>query len=132
MSLENTDTNSTYEKQMIPDGDYNFKVISAKRVEKVNGLYEWELSCDDGSDYSVNLFKNEMGPLLRVLGCNETEKGKFTWDTVEVEGKWFGATAYQTPDKKDPTVIRQKLKDFKTTSQNADIQAAAKKNDTPF
>lgn len=129
MSLENTDTNSNYEKEMIPDGDYRFKVISVQRVEKIDGMYEWEFSVSDGNDYSVNLFKNEMGPLLRVLGCNETDKGKFSWDTVDVEGKVFTATAYQRPDKKDPTIIRQKLKDFKAAVA---IVPNAPGSDLPF
>lgn len=130
MSLENTDTNSDYEKMPIPDGEHVFKVGMVSRVERVPGLYEWKLNSDDGNAYEVGLFKTEMGPLLRLLECNETEKGKFSWDTVDVEGMLFMATAYQAADKKN--VMRQKLKDFKTAPQNADVQAAAKKNDVPF
>lgn len=126
MTLETTDTNSDYVKKPIPDGEYTFTVIYVERVEKVPGLYEWQFSCSDGQDYEVGLFKTEMGGLLRVLGFQETEKGKFTWDTVDAEKKSFVATAYQVADKKDPSIMRQKLKDFKTAPAVADAQAVAK------
>lgn len=118
MSLENTDTNSDYEKLPIPDGDHSFRVVSVNRVEKVPGLYEWEFTAEDGNTYEVGIFKTEMGNLLRVLGCNETDKGKFSWDTVEVEGKSFAAIAYQIVDKKDSSKMRQKLKDFKPSEKD--------------
>lgn len=113
MSLEETDTTG-FEKEPIPDGENTFKVVSVNRVEKVKGLYEWEVSTLDGNEYQHNMFANEMGDLLRLLGCNETSKNKFSWDTVLVEGRSFKATISHVPDKKDSSIIRQKMTGFKT------------------
>jgi hypothetical protein len=111
MSLENTDTTG-FEKEPIPDGEHTFKVVFVKKVDKVPGLYEWELETGK-QEYQHGLFANEMGDLLRVLECNETSKNKFSWDTVLVEGKTFKATVSHVPDKKDNSIIRQKMTNFK-------------------
>jgi hypothetical protein len=123
MSLEETDTSNSYEKIPLPDGEQTFKIIEVTRVEKVKGLYEWALQAEDGEKYQQNMFANEMGPLLRLLGCKEVSKDKFSWDTVMVEGRSFTATVSHVPDKKDASVIRQKMANFK---------ASAKDTGTPF
>lgn len=120
MTLETTDT-AGYEQKPIPDGEHTFKIIHVERVDKVPGMYEWELSAEDGEDYEVSLFGNEMGDLLRLLGCNETSKNKFQWDTVSVEGRSFKATAFQLADKKKPEVMRQKLNEFKADAKDTGI-----------
>jgi hypothetical protein len=112
MSLEETDTTG-FEKKPIPGGEDTFKVLSVNRVEKVKGLYEWQLENSKGDDYQHNMFANEMGDLLRILGCNETSKNKFSWDTVAVEDRTFKATVSHVPDKKDANIIRQKMTNFK-------------------
>lgn len=121
MSLEETDTSSNFEKTPIPDGDHEFTVICVDPVEKVKGLYEWQLTADDGNDYQQNLFANEMGGLLRVLGCNETSKNKFSWDTVLVEKRKFLATVSHVPDKKNPDIIRQKMTNFRSSPNDSGV-----------
>jgi hypothetical protein len=120
MSLEETDTTG-FEKTPIPDGEHTFKIVFVGRVEKVKGLYEWELEAKDGEVYQHNMFANEMGDLLRLLDCKETSKNKFTWDTVLVEGRMFTATVSHVPDKKDSSIIRQKLTGFKKAEKDSGI-----------
>lgn len=121
MSLEETDTTSNFEKTPIPDGEHTFKIMSVNRVEKVKGLYEWQLELEDGNEYQHNMFANEMGDLLRLLGCNETSKNKFSWDTVLVENRSFKAVISHVPDKKDPAIIRQKMTQFTAVKEDSGI-----------
>lgn len=120
MSLEETDTTNTYEREPIPDGEHTFEIASVRRIEKVPGLYEWQLETE-GNSYQQNMFANEMGDLLRLLGCNEVSKNKFQWDTVMVEGRSFKATVSHVPDKKDPSIIRQKMTNFKVAEVDTGI-----------
>jgi len=114
MSLEqDIDTSNKYEKTPIPDGEHTFEVEFVERIEKVPGLYEWTLKAEDGESYLQGLFANEMGDLLRCLGCKETSKNKFTFDTMMLEGAKFKASVSHVPDKNKPEVVRQKMSGFK-------------------
>lgn len=115
MSRELTDTTNKYPDRDLPDGIWIFKV---KEIEKKYGknnseFFIWKLDWQDGSGEQV-LLPNMMAALLRALKCTETEPNKFDWDTVEQTDKMFWATVSHAADAKDPTKIRQHMKDFKT------------------
>ena len=112
--MEETDTNSQYGNE-IPDGPHTFEVGT---VRKVQGFYVWELDYDGTTGEQI-LFANQMGPLLRVLGCSETSPGKFQWDMDMQQGKKFEATVSRGPDKKG--VVRQNMNDFKKSEEKDDI-----------
>lgn len=116
MSREQTDTNDSYPDKDIPDGTYEFKVISCQKKfggkNKDKAFFVWKLQYEDLKGEQV-LMPNKMGGLLKVLGCTEDKPGHFDWDTDAVEGKEFKATVSHAPDAKDPTKIRQEMGDFK-------------------
>ena len=125
MSIEQTDTSPTYENKQIPDGEHTFKVVRVKSIIKgTTKLYVWTLEYpaesiaeggirQDTEQGEQVLLPSMMGDLLRVLGCKETSKNKFLWDSEEVVGDTFVATVSHEPDKKDPTKIRQQMTNFK-------------------
>lgn len=114
MSREILDTSSNYPDREIPEGIHTFKVgIVLKKDIKGKPGYEWQLSYD-GTEAQILMWPNQMGPLLRILGVKESETNKFMFDTMEVEGKSFKATAYK--DKKG----YQQLKDYAVNSKEDD------------
>lgn len=111
---EITDTTNKYADQEIPDGARIFRVVSIeKRYGKSTGaeFFVWRLAYEGGEGEQI-LMPNMMGPLLRVLGCKETEPNKFDWDTTEQTDKAFSATVSRKPDRKDPTKMRQIMSEF--------------------
>lgn len=109
--IDEIDTNSQFSE--IPDGEHSFRVVDVRKVEKVKGMYSWSLSYENGESGDIAFFGNTMGPLLKVLGCKETEKkGVYRFDSAEVIGVRFKATVYSEPDKNDPNVMRKRMKDF--------------------
>lgn len=118
MSQEIIDCSSNYPEKSIPDGTYTFEVglVSKKDIKGKTG-YEWNLEYD-GKDIQILMWPNQMGPLLRILGVKETENNQFRFDTMEVEGKSFKATAYK--DKKG----YQQLKEY--------VAVDAKDEEIPF
>lgn len=112
MSMETTDTNSAYPDKAIGDGKHTFVVerVVGKPLGNAYG-YVWTLE-EKGKLYEQVLFGNEMGSLLKILGCKESAPGKYEWDTDEVKGKPFGVTVSHVPDKKKPDVMRQKFSEF--------------------
>lgn len=115
MSREMTDCNSQFNDD-IPDGVYDFEIekVVAKDIKGKKG-YEWHLDYKDadGNDQSgqVLTWPNQIGGLLKVLGCTETEKGKFDWETELMEGKTFRATIVHEKAKKGDKVYCN-IKDF--------------------
>jgi hypothetical protein len=107
---ETTDTNSNFDSQEIPDGSHTFEIV---QVRKNKGFYIWMFEYEDGASGEQVLFPNNMGALLRVLGCTEVKKGVYDWDTSLVEGQKFIAIVSHVPDKKDPNKIRQQMTEFK-------------------
>lgn len=114
MTREILDTKPNFPDKDIADGIYTFaiSIVSKKDIKGKIG-YEWNLNYD-GKEAQILLWPSNMGPLLRVLGVKETETNKFMFDTIEVEGKTFKATAYK--DKKG----YQQLKDYAATGQPDD------------
>lgn len=106
---EEIDTNSDFSNRDIPDGTYSFRVMS---VRKNGAMYIWHFSYDGEREGDIVFFANNMGPLLKVLGCKETKPGFYKLESQEVEGVPFKATVYGEPDKKDKNVIRKRMKDF--------------------
>lgn len=113
MSREITDTNSKYANKELPDGRNCFKVesIEKKYGQKGGEYFVWKLSHTSGEGEQI-LLPNMMGALLKALGCQEIEPGKYDWDTFEQYGKFFMATVSHKPDQKDPTKVRQHMSDF--------------------
>lgn len=107
--IEEIDTNSNFANKEIPDGKHSFRVID---IRKAKALYVVELTYDDGQEGEQTFFANTLGPLLKVLGCQETDKGKYMINTDELKGKNFSAVVYREADKTDKSIMRQRMKDF--------------------
>ena len=125
MTYEITDTNSQFNDN-IPDGTYDFEVVSVVRKEiKGKKAYEWTLNYDGGQG-KVLTWPNQVGPLLVLLGAKEDQvkKGHYLWETDMMVGKPFKATISHDADKKDSTKVYQNMKDFKGVPE--------KKDDIPF
>lgn len=119
MSRENTDTNSDFKNDPLPDGRRTFKVVSVRKHMKGDTkMYFWELSHKDGEGTQL-LLPSMMGGLLRVLGCTETRKNEFDWETELMEGKSFDATVSHGVDKNG--VMRQNMTDFAKSKETDDI-----------
>lgn len=112
MTLETIDTSSAFPDKNISDGKHSFTVISVigKQLGGAYG-YVWKLE-EDGKLYEQVMFGNEMGPLLKILGCTEIAPGKYEMETDAMVGKMFSATVSHVPDKKKPDVMRQKMTEF--------------------
>lgn len=106
---EEIDTNSNFSNKEIPDGTHGFRVLGVKKHE---AMYIWSLSYENGAEGEIVFFANNMGPLLKVLGCKETAPGKYKLESSVVDGVPFKATVYGEPDKKDKNIIRKRMKDF--------------------
>ena len=122
MTYEITDTNSQYNDN-IPDGTYDFKVVSVVRKEiKGNKAYEWTLEYS-GGEGKVLTFPNQIGPLLVLLGAKEdaAKKGHYLWETEMMVGKTFKATISHDADKKDAKKVYQNMKDFKATGKTEEV-----------
>jgi|SRR5579863_9366817 len=118
MSREILDTSSSYPDKEIADGTYTFTIhIVTKKDIKGKLGYEWGLEYD-GKSVQILMWPNQMAPLLRVLGVQESTPNKFMFDTMEIEGKTFKATAYK--DKKG----YQQLKEYSVAEE--------KEADDPF
>ena len=113
---ETIDTNDSYPDKDIPDGTYEFKVLSCEKkfggANKDKPFYVWKLEFEGVRGEQV-LMRNNMGDLLRALGCKEVKSGQFDWDTDLVANQVFSATVTHEPDKKDPSKIRQQMSGFK-------------------
>lgn len=104
---ETTDT-SGY--ALFPKGHYKFVVTEEPQKYKTsNGkigyIFEFETINERGEK---KIFKERfiiwlIGDLLRALKCQEVQKDKFDWDTVEVVGREIEADIAHEPDAKDPT-----------------------------
>ena len=112
MTMESTDTNGMYPDKNISDGKHTFtiKKVVGKPLGGAYG-YVWTLE-EEGKTYEQVLFGNMMGGLLKVLGCSETSPGKYEWDTDAVTGKTFSTKVSHSPDKKNPSKMRQQMTDF--------------------
>lgn len=107
--IDEINTNSNFSEKEIPDGEHIFRVMGTR---KQGSMYIWSFTYDSGKEGEIVFFANNMGPLLKVLGCKETSKGIYTLDTEVTDGVSFKATVYSEPDKKDKSILRKRMKDF--------------------
>jgi hypothetical protein len=92
--IEEIDTNNDYSDKIIPDGQYTFTTLGFR---KVKSSYAVALSYGDGIEGEILMFGNEMGPLLKVLGCAEgSAPGKYVLNTDIAVGVTFSAKIYTT------------------------------------
>ena len=106
--IEEIDTNSNFADKEISEGEHTFRVSGCR---KKGAMYVWSFTYE-GKEGEMVFFANNMGPLLKVLGCKETSKGVYAFDTSLTDGVQFKAVVYSEPDKKDPKVMRKRMKDF--------------------
>lgn len=105
--MEETDTTNKFEP--LPDGPEVFKILSIEKFFSPAEFWAFTLQHSKGSG-NQTFFANMLGPLLRVLGCDEYEPNKFRWDSDMQVGKSFKAIVSHAPDKKG--VERQHMKGF--------------------
>lgn len=124
MSRETTDTSNNFSNKDIADGTYTFNVLKVVKMfggeKKDRPFYIWEVEYADHRGEQV-LMPNMMGELFRILGCKETTPNKFDWDTDDVVNMKFTATVSHSPDKKDPSKIRQEMREFRKASEESEI-----------
>jgi hypothetical protein len=107
--IESIDTNSNFADKEIPDGIHSFRVLGFR---KHANLYIFPLSYDDGQEGEQVFFGNQMGEFLKCMGCEESKKGIYIFDSDKVIGGSFKATVYREVDKKDSSKIYQRMKNF--------------------
>lgn len=124
MSRETTDTNSKFNDD-IPEGVYDFEVVKVSRRDiKGKVGYEWTLEYKkEGSSYEGRqlLWPNQMGALLKILGCKEVSTGKYEWDTDLMQGKTFKAKVFRQPDKKDLSKVYQMMDSFEASKSEDSV-----------
>lgn len=121
MSREITDTNPKF-ADPIPEGRHRFIVagpVQKKYGKKGGEYFVWKLQYAGGIGEQIFL-PNMMHKLLRALGCTETDKGIFDWDTTEQEGKAFIATVKMVADKDNPDIKRQHMGDIEPDGSDAE------------
>lgn len=98
---------------VLPEGTQQFMVCGEVKIKPIsNGdLYLVPLQFTGGMAEQA-FFANNIGPLLRALGCTETSPDCFDWDTTELEGRTFTATITHKADKNDSTKIRSNMSDI--------------------
>jgi hypothetical protein len=130
MSREITTTTPRV-KELIPEGKRTFIITGpvAKKFGKASGaeLFIFPLQYkDDAGNMRIGeqmLLGSTLGPLLRVLGCNEVSPNIFDWDTEELEGRAFIAQVGHKPDKKDPSITRQYMGHFEQDTEGLGVDA---------
>jgi len=113
--MEEIDTTNKFANE-IPDGTYIFKITKIERFFSPADFWVFSLDYQGGSGQQT-LFANMLGPLLRVLGCEEREPNKFLWDSDLQVNKYFKATVGHSPDRKNPTKIRQHMGGFEKVDE---------------
>ena len=115
--METIDTTNKYGDDL-PDGLWIFKIT---KIEKFFSPVEfWVFSLEHGTGNGRQpFFANMLGPLLRILGCEETSPHIFEWDPELQIGKYFQAVVSHEPDKKNPSKIRQHMGQFQRVDENS-------------
>lgn len=115
--IEETDTTNKFANEL-PDGPNTFKITGIERFYSPADFWVFSLEYPGGTGQQT-LFANMLGPLLRVLGCEESEPNKFRWDSDLQVGKYFKATVGHAPDKKNPVKIRQHMGAFEKVDEDS-------------
>jgi hypothetical protein len=100
--IEEVNCNNEYESKSLPDGHLKLTVV-AGTPRKAKNTYWWKFSfiADDGTEGQgeIGLFGNQMGPLLKTLGCPEGSKpGYYVLNSDITDNGKVEATIY-TDDK---------------------------------
>ncbi len=115
--IEETDTTNRFGNEL-PDGPNIFKIKAIERFYNPADFWVFTLEYL-GGEGEQTLFANMLGPLLRILGCEEIEPNKFRWDSELQINKVFKATVSHAPDKKHPEKIRQHMGAFEKVDGEA-------------
>lgn len=102
-------------RTLVPENHYIAMINNVKeKTVKEFILYEWSFEAEvDGKPYyfGLTMFSSQMGDLLRALGCTETTKNKFEWDSEQVIGNTIEFNICHIADKKG--VLREQMSDIK-------------------
>jgi hypothetical protein len=90
--IEEIDTNNDFSNKVIPDGPHHCKVINTR---KVKSGFVFALAYDGDQSGEIMLFGNQMGDLLKALGCAEgSAPGKYVLNTDITDGGEFDAVFF--------------------------------------
>jgi hypothetical protein len=115
--MTTTDTTNKYASEF-PDGPAIFKITNIEKIYNPAEFWVFHLTDSAGNKGKQTFFDNMLGPILRVLGCNETQTDFFEWDPDMQMNKFFKAIVSHAPDKKDKTKIRQHMGSFEKVDAN--------------
>lgn len=112
--MEDIDTTNKFEP--LPDGVGTFKIVKIEKFFSPAEFWAFTLKHSKG-EANQTFFANMLGPVLRVLDCEEYEPNKFRWDSDLQVGKSFVATVSHAPDKKG--IVRQHMSAFEKVDENS-------------
>lgn len=110
--MEETDTTNKFAP--LPDGPNVFQIISIEKFFTPSEFWSFSLKYSSGEGVQT-FFANMLGPVLRVLGCEETTPNRFMWDSDLQVNKYFKATVSHAPDKKG--ILRQHMNSFEKVNE---------------
>ena len=111
--IEETDTTNKFEP--LPDGPGIYQIIKIEKFYSPAEFWAFSLKHAKGEG-NQTFFANMLGPILRVLDCEEVSPNHFRWDSDLQVNKFFKATVSHAPDKKG--VIRQHMSAFEKVDEN--------------
>lgn len=109
------DTDATNKFEPLPDGTNVFQIMKIEKFYAPAEFWAFQLKHAKGEG-SQTFFANMLGPVLRVLGCEEYEPNKFRWDSELQTNKFFKATVSHALDKKG--IERSHMKAFEKVDEN--------------
>ena len=122
-----TDTNSKF----LTEGTYTFKIAAYPTQVSAGQYLKWQFEFRlDGQEKPIKMsfFDNQLGELLKALGCKEVKRCVFDWDVKEVYGLTFDADLYfeedrqgKLNDKTGKVQTYRKLKNFKPSGKQAEV-----------
>lgn len=91
--IEEIDCSGDFSDKVIPDGPHHLKVVTS--TSKGAGKYVWGFNYEDGKYGEILMFGNQMGDLLKSLGCKEGSKaGSYVLNTDITDGGEIDAVFY--------------------------------------
>ena len=103
------ETNTTNKFEPLPDGPNIFQIVKIEKFFSPAEFWAFTLKHSKG-EANQTFFANMLGPVLRVLGCEEVSPNLFRWDADLQTNKYFKATVSHAADKKG--VLRQHMSNF--------------------
>ena len=113
-----TNTNGKF----LTEGNYTFKISAYPSQVSAGQYLKWQFEFAlEGYEKPIKMsfFDNQMGDLLRAVGCKEIKRGVFDWETEKVYGKSFNADLFfeedrngKINDKTGKVQTYRKLKNF--------------------